>query len=233
MIYPKIDTLFNRDPKTFKVNELEIRRPEFLIPNIWDVTEKIHGMNIRVYYQKGESTIPFVQYFGRGEKAQIPKLLNQYLPETFTVEVMQKAFTPEKFPVRGENSFTVVLFGEGYGNQIQKGGGDYTTDVSVSFRLFDVFVYDSANPLGGWWLELDNITDIARNLGIKTVPYLGPMHIDEIVDMVKDEDMMVSSIEGSVETKMSEGVVCRSSPLLFMRNGKRLMWKLKRKDFEQ
>ena len=69
MIYPKIDTLFNRDPKTFKVNELEIRRPEFLIPNIWDVTEKIHGMNIRVYYQKGELTIPFVQYFGRGKKA--------------------------------------------------------------------------------------------------------------------------------------------------------------------
>jgi len=230
--YPKIQTLFNRNPKTFKVIEDEIRRPEFLIPSVWDVTEKIHGTNTRIYYNKYESTNPYITIHGRTDKAELPKHLIEFLKMKFTVEQMQTAFTPDKFPIHGCYSFKVCLYGESFGYKINS-GNLYTPEDTVAFQLFDVFIEDSTNPLGGWWLELDNIADIAKKLDIKCVPYLGPMYTDDIIDMVKDDDVMQSNVEGSHSGQMSEGVVCRSKPLLFTRDGKRLMWKVKRKDFER
>ncbi len=48
--YPKIDTLYTRDEK-FEVTD-DVRRPEFLVPGRWLVTEKIHGCNIRVSLER-------------------------------------------------------------------------------------------------------------------------------------------------------------------------------------
>ena len=45
--YSKIDTLFDRG-SDFRVDEARVRRPEFLVPREWAVTEKIDGTNVRV-----------------------------------------------------------------------------------------------------------------------------------------------------------------------------------------
>ncbi len=98
--YPKIDTLYTRDEK-FKVTD-EIRRPEFLVPREWLVTEKIHGCNIRVSLEQeacphlgldhpgagltGTCDTPWImQINGRNDNSQIPPNLLRHLQETFSL----------------------------------------------------------------------------------------------------------------------------------------------------
>jgi len=145
--YPKMETLFVRDEK-FKVTD-EIRCPEFANIKEWLVTEKIDGTNIRIIY----TTEGKVLIRGRTDVAQIPKFLLKELKRIFTVAKFKLIF-PEVLEV------DVILFGEGYGQKIQKGGGNYNK--GNSFRLFDVLI-------GRMWLKWADIEDIAFKLGIKTL----------------------------------------------------------------
>ena len=140
--------------------------------------------------------------------------------DLFPEEKMQQVFHP-----RDGEWPTVVLFGEGYGAKIQK-GGKYRQD--QSFRLFDVWI-------GGWWLNFESVIGIAEGLGIKIAPY-----ITRITDWLPTcgaelEDVAGHSLtadEDSEQRVWPEGVVARTEPLLFNRRGKRVMWKLKFRDFK-
>ena len=163
---------------------------------------------------------------GRTDKAELHSNLTKYLEETFNLDKLSEVF-PEKeeFPMYP----SVILFGEGYGPKIQK-GDNYRKD--ISFRLFDVYIKDQENPLGGWWLEPENVEDIAIKLGIQTAPVLPTMPTREIVLYVKArKHSIVSSLDGGNPDYVMEGVVARTRPLMFTRRGKRVMWKLKLKDF--
>lgn len=208
--YPKIETLFNRDKKSFIVDENQIRLPEFENVINWRISEKIDGTNIRIGWNGKE-----IKIGGRTSKAQIPTFLYDYLMKTFTKEKMSKIFDVEK----GE----VILFGEGYGGRIQK-GGNYRKD--VSFRLFDV-------KIGIWWLEFLRMQEIAKMLGVKLVPNLGVMTKEEAIKLLKSRPKSIVSNEdrGNKNYEM-EGIVARSEPLMLRRNGRqRVMWKLKIKDY--
>jgi len=111
----------------------------------------------------------------------------------------------------------VVLYGEGYGAGIQKGGGLYRRD--KAFILFDVLV------AGKWWLDREAISAIAVNLGIDIVPYLGRMDLARIIDTVR------TPFASKIGTAMSEGIVARPIEPLFDRHMKRIIIKLKTKDF--
>ena len=111
----------------------------------------------------------------------------------------------------------VVLFGEGYGPGIQKGGGLYRTE--KSFILFDVLVG------GRYWLEREAVNDVASKLGIDAVPYLGRMTLDQIVELAK------TPFPSKIGTAMAEGVVARPIETLFDKRGNRVIIKLKTKDF--
>mgnify|MGYP001607011402 CR=1 FL=1 len=233
-VYPKIETLFDRDPKTFKVLESKIRLAEFRLINTWYITEKIDGTNVRICYKslyeegkmivKANTALPFskriVDINGRTENAQMPTFLMNYLQRTFTPEKFQAAF-PDLKP-----EMDVVLFGEGYGPRIQKGGGNYRAD--VSFRLFDVKV-------DKWWLEPDNISSVAEKMGVKTVPFLShTVFLEEAVAFVKSSPfsrVALAEARARADNVLMEGIVARTVPMLLRRNGERLMWKLKRKDF--
>jgi hypothetical protein len=152
-----------------------------------------------------------VTFGGRTDNAQIPATLVAHLVETFT---------PDKF------NFDVdtILFGEGYGPKIQKGGGNYCP--VVSFRLFDVLV-------GRWWLEMRDVVDIAISMGIRAVPLLAD--ITKLPSSLADLErkIPISPVaygENGMEIQ-PEGIVARSAPLMFDRAGNRVMWKLKFKDF--
>jgi len=163
--YPKIETLFERDKETFKVID-KIRLPEFENIKNWLVTEKIDGTNIRVIYQPGEPQKiqeEKILFRGRTDNAQMPTFLLEKLQELFTVEKFKKVIGDGEEPKQG-----ICLYGEGYGQKIQKGGGDYNP--GNSFRLFDVWI-------DGWWLEWDKVCEIAEILGIKTVPIFGTVSI--------------------------------------------------------
>lgn len=211
MEYPKIETLYNRDPKTFKVIPGELRMPEFGIISSWSITEKVDGTNVRVMWYPEEKKLIFG---GRTDNAQMPTFLLSYLQETFKPEMFHD-FTGD-----------TILFGEGYGEKIQKGGGNYRK--GVAFRLFDVYI-------DGWWLEPNSIFDIASEMNIDMVPYLAtiagflPQSKDGLYDIAGNTSL-VATQDGGAGCEI-EGVVARSFPLLFNRKGDRVMWKLKFKDF--
>ena len=214
MEYPKIETLYNRDEKTFKVKVDELRLPEFELIKRWHITEKVDGTNVRVFWNCETQTVTFG---GRTDAAQMPVSLMTYL---------QGTFHPEMF---SDFTANAILYGEGYGPKIQKGGGSYRND--VSFRLFDVSV-------GSWWLETDVVERVAERMGIATVPWLG-VH-KELPRSTQDLDFILGgNCSGSSVTALqdggsgcrAEGIVARTSPLLLTRSGQRLMWKLKYKDF--
>ena len=214
MKYPKINTLWKRDEKG-RIIDGEYSCPEFENIKMWDVTEKIDGTNIRVIFRdikvdfEGNTVEPEIIFKGKTDKAQIPPFLLESLKSMFTVEKFLEAFSDVK---------EVVLYGEGYGNKIQK-GNKYRDD--VSFILFDVVI-------DGVWLRRDAVKEIAGKLGIEAVPSLGVRILPEIISLVSGT--FPSSVAKQPFT--AEGIVARSEPLvLFRKDSTPVMFKLKVKDY--
>ena len=210
MKYPKINTLWKRDEKNkFKIMEGHYSDDEFKNVNKWHVTEKIDGTNIRIMFDIEKSKN--WQFGGRTDNAQIPTFLFEYLQNTFDSNEIETFFPEAK---------KVILFGEGFGPKIQKGGGLYRDD--VSFILFDVWI-------DGWWLKREDVVETAKRMGLESVPELGITTKEQIVDYIKSKPRSVYA----KQDKVMEGIVARSHPLVLYRNGTPLMFKLKVEDYEK
>jgi hypothetical protein len=217
--YPKIETLYNRDDK-FKVIPVDLRCPEFSLVNQWILTEKIDGTNVRVALHSDGS----IEIGGRTDRADMPVRLITYLRGLFTVERMAGAFVPTDgvYP-------EVILFGEGYGAGIQN-GGKYNPD--PRFRVFDCVV--AGEVAGGWWwMQYDQLCDIAGRLDIPMAPKIG---MTGTLPKTKDDLEFILSYshvarDENNQVIQPEGIVARPPFLLFDRRGDRIMWKLKYRDF--
>ena len=209
--YTKIETIFERDMEgSKKLIEGKFRNEtvEFLKDNQWICTEKVDGTNIGIVWDGHK-----VSYQGRTERAQIPAHLMNKLIEMFVGETNEELFE-QKF---GEMS--VVLFGEGYGAKIQKGGGNYRSD--VSFILFDVYM-----PEQNLWLKRDALEDIAKTFGIDVVPIVLTGTLQEAVDFVKQKP------KSTIGAADMEGLVCKPAVDMLDRMGRRVIVKVKVRDFE-
>jgi hypothetical protein len=205
--YHKIQTVYLRDPKT-KFRTLlmgEFAEPEFayLSDNEWAFTEKVDGTNIRVMYDGGNG----LRFGGKTDAAVIPKFLLDRLLEIFGHR--------EDF-LMGTFHDGVCLYGEGYGTKIQKGGGNYRPD--QSFVLFDARV-------GNYWLRRNAVEEIAESLGIEIVPIIGT---GTLRDMVALAEQGFTSQWGNFT---AEGIVARPTVELQTRGGRRIITKIKQKDF--
>lgn len=203
--YHKIQTVYLRDPntnhKTLLDGQFALPEFEYLKDNKWIYTEKVDGMNIRVMWDGTN-----VKFGGKTDKAQLPPFLLDTLIEIFTSEKLLDVF--------GDDN--VCLYGEGYGAKIQKGGGNYRQD--QSFVLFDVKV-------GEWWLQRENVNDIATSLNIDIVPFICYGSLKDMVEIAKDG---FTSQWGDFR---AEGIVARPATELCTRGGKRIITKIKCKDF--
>jgi hypothetical protein len=213
--YPKVETLYNRNPENMKRVILgDLRKDEFGLVDRWLVTEKVDGTNMRVQLSVDENGEPRIRFGGRTSRAQIPVPVLDYMTETFPLDKVAAAFDP---------GITVVLFGEGYGPRIQKGGGLYRAD--ISFRLFDVAVINART----WWLNWNGVVDIAEKLAIDTVPLLADNVTTEAAIALVEQPSTTAYQDGGTGC-VQEGIVARADPLLLMRDGKRMVWKLKASD---
>ena len=205
--YPKINTLFKREEtKPCNIIIGDYTYPEFEQIKYWQVQEKIDGTNIRIHWNGTEVIIG-----GRTDAAQLHNALVLELQRLFPIEKMQA-----EFPDIGSDS-CVTLYGEGYGAGIQAGGNYRATP---SFILFDIRV-------GRWWLTRDACLDIAYKLSIPIVPVICQhMHTHDIIEYVMEKPKSACSL---IE-QISEGIVAKTD--LLMRNGERLWFKLKVKDFK-
>jgi hypothetical protein len=205
--YHKIITVFERDPetkfRTLKDGVFALGEFEYLQNNEWVWTEKVDGTNIRIIFDDGE----FV-FGGKTDNAQIPSSLANRLNELF-------------FPLKTKFAEIfkdgICLYGEGYGDKIQKGGGNYRPD--QHFVLFDV-------KIGDWWLQRKDIEDVAGKMGIDVVPIIGTGTLHEMVTKTKE------GFKSRWGDFIAEGIVARPKIELKARNGQRIITKIKHKDFK-
>ena len=212
--YHKIETLFQRDIEgTKKLIEGVFRNEtvKFLANNMWDWTEKVNGTNIRVHWDGHK-----VEFGGRTDKAQIPAPLVNKLNEYFGGETNAQLFE-QTFGDRD-----VIIFGEGYGANIQS-GGDYVEDgKSVDFIMFDL-------KIGANYQDRASVERCATTFGINVVPIVGKGSLYEAIDYVKSHQM---SHLGQ-KTHEMEGIVCRPIVELNDRAHNRVIVKIKWEDFKR
>ena len=210
--YHKIQTVFLRDPankhKTLLYGQFALPEFEYLADNQWMFTEKIDGTNVRVNWTPG-AIATGVEFGGRTDRAQLPANLFKRL---------QELFLEEKFAALYPDT-PMTLFGEGYGAKIQKGGNKYIPD-GVGFILFDV-------RIGGNWLDRENVLDIAVHLDLDVVPVISGGTLWQAVTLCERGFNSVIAEGGH----MAEGLVMRPTVELVSRTGKRIIAKVKTKDF--
>ena len=232
MLYPKIETLFTRDKYTFKVIPGKFRNEAYSLIKEWEWTEKIDGTNIRITYDECPLPCEFdkksnisrkqvrkvveyeggyrgIKYDGRTDAAELPGGVVDYLDNKLSTTIILEEFQDKK----------VVIYGEGYGGKIQKGGGYSQTQ---KFIVFDIFI-------DGFWLKRADVEEICNKLGLDLVPIILTGSLNEAVHIVK-HGFMSKLGDGSVK---SEGLIGRTKVPLFTHHGQRLITKLKTCDFEQ
>jgi len=203
--YPKIQTVFLRDPDTNYKKLLigQFSKPEFeyLAENKWVFTEKVDGTNIRILWD-GLS----LEFRGRTDKAEIPNFLLSKLVDMF----QPQTFYYHKLP-------PLCLYGEGYGAKIQKGGGNYISD-GCSFILFDVLI-------GDVWLDRLSVEAVGSKLKCECVPIIGTGSL--FYGIQKVEQGFASLLRDTPP----EGLIMK--PKIEMKNhrGERVITKLKIRDF--
>lgn len=209
--YIKITTLWGReDKRPHNMIIGKFAKPEFeLLKDVqWTFTEKVDGTNVRVMWDGNR-----VMFNGKTDNAQLPTPLFYKLEELFMGQANEQKFE-EMF---GQDP--VCLYGEGFGNKIQAVGKDYNPD-GVDFVLFDVKV-------GDWWLERENVVDIAEKLDIKVVPVLLEGTLQEASDMV------AKGFKSQYGDLTAEGLVGTPSTPLLNRKGERIITKIKHRDYEK
>ena len=202
----------------------------------WEATEKVDGECTSIHLIPVFDTLPdsdyYVEYMvevhGKTENANMRDEEVEMLMEIGDIEKLIKAFSHERpAPEYGEGATDIVrpdaeciIFGETYGKGMQKAGGRYCAD-HLKFICFDIKV-------GDVWLKRDAVEDICNKLGIDVVPYLGEMTLDEAIAMVK---MGFPSKVSEDPTLEAEGIVLRAPLGLLDRMGRRIITKVKTKDF--
>lgn len=212
MEYPKINTLFERN-EDFTVKTDCIKDESIAQVKSWLVTEKIHGMNVRVIWNGTE-----FMFAGRTDKATLPGKLTEFLRSKFTTKLGNTIFNNPEFFYK---NLPIVLYGEGYGAGINSGGD---LNNNQEFRLFDVLVKD-------YWVPFNNVCKIAEMFSIKTVPLIARMTMEEIVNLVQKGFVSAVGLEETGRMCIAEGVVGRTDPYLYNSRGGRLVIKLKTEDF--
>lgn len=216
--YPKIQSVYKRykdGPHKGKFITGEWSDPvfEYLRDLTWVWKEKVDGTNIRVQYYSGYDPVTtrtlnesLVLVKGKTDKAQRIEPLYSVVEKMFPSEWFQKHFDP---------GVDICLYGEGYGAGIQK-GGKYRSD--QSFVLFDI-------KIGHWWLKEADLTDIATRGDIEYIPAGLEFTLIEAIEQVKKG---MVSLWGEFNR---EGLVGQPLIPLNMRNGQRIITKIKTRDF--
>lgn len=207
--YHKIQSIFKRDPankmKTFLIGEYSEPEFEYLKDCLWVFTEKIDGTNIRVMWD-GQN----VRFGGRTNLAQIHTFLLDFLLNHFTPELMLTCF--------GELG-GITLYGEGYGNRINKVGSKYLND-RAEFILFDI-------AGGDVFFERSKVEEYGKALDLPVTPIVDSGSLDKAVEMCRNG---FPSIVG--DNLVAEGLVMRPIVELRDRMGDRIITKVKCRDFE-
>lgn len=215
MEYQKIQTVFKRDIHNVIIPS-EFTRPEFeWLKNCkFRAEEKIDGTNIRVEIDIKDNKLSY-EFAGRTSRSILPQHLLERLNEIFSYDRLKDTFNTD-------TNGHITLYGEGFGYKIQSFGNKYNS-TQADFILFDV-------KIGDWWLQREDVEHIADQLDIKVVPVMGYMTIMEAIKFV--DEGFKSTISEDKDLN-AEGLVLKTPDNLLMRDGERIVLKLKSTDFRK
>jgi len=183
---------------SFKQDEWADESIEYLQNNQWEWTEKLDGTNIRIYIKDNKITIK-----GRTDKAEIPSQLEHWIKNWF-LDNRQEIST-----LSG-----AILYGEGVGEKIQKGGKFGLQH----FILFDILIES-------YWLKRDVVAGIAKRINLKHSPVIFTGTIHDAITSVKT---LPTSVFGDFTI---EGYVGAPAIRLNDQHQNRIITKIKVKDF--
>lgn len=161
--------------------------------------EKIHGTSAHISWKEGVIT-----YFSGGEK-------HDRFVGLFDEEALKQAFLQL-------GHADVTVYGEAYGGRQQKMGDTYGPD--LHFIVFDVQV-------GETWLNVPNMDDVAKKLGLEVVPWEECDTDLDTLNSMRDKPSEVAIRRGMGSDKQREGVVLRPLEEMCVNNDNRVISKHK------
>ena len=211
-VYHKINAPFMRDDKGTMIHgKWCMQELEYLANNMWEFTEKVDGTNIRLVATLHNDDLIIV-VAGKTNNAQIPKPLLASIQLLVEDEDFQWNLSDI---MRVRDIDTLTIYGEGYGPKIN-GGGKY--GALPNFVAFDVKV-------GDFWLTRASVDELCDLIGIDTVPVIGHGSLYTGFRMVEN---YLQSTWGDFE---AEGIIAVPKVPLQTRAGKRIITKIKHRDF--
>jgi len=245
--YHKINAPFKRDKKGVMLHGDWCMEELYYLSNLeWEFTEKVDGTNIRIEIKRIQDTL-FIDIKGRTDNAQIPKPLVEALNGIFGGSGVKITNTPTtRHPLTDEIGRIMVdrdinyltIYGEGYGPKIN-GGGKYAD--TPNFVVFDIKV-------GDFWLLRKDVDDFCAKVGLESVPVLGRGILHSGFELVRTGQLRTLSggkIKHVLDTPTgpalrsmwgefeAEGVIAVPVIPLFDRAGRRIITKIKAKDFRR
>lgn len=198
--YPKINTLWKRDSKN-RVITGDYASREFRDLHLasWVWTEKIDGTNIRL----GWDGYSFV-VGGRTNNAVFNKpVIDALYGVCEQITPRMRKLYPGQF---------VVIYGEGYGAGVQKGGGYRSTPGFIAFDAMvgDIYGFPANTPM----LSGRKFSELMDEFGLDRVSVLATCSIDTAWSW-----MLNREIYGTFPDVPLEGIVGRPENGYYKRNG--------------
>ena len=175
----------------------------------WSIKRKLDGENIRIYWD-GEQAL----WNGKSNKFQCSAEFQDYMNSTFIEEIFEEKFGREK---------EVYIYGEKMGPKTQ--GNELGLDKD------EVIIFDV--EINGTFLGEEGIRDVAG--------YFGTRSVYDFMDLGPSTDinLMSTSLEAIIDDVATnefgdwEGVVCSPTVNIKDHNGKRIIVKIKNKDYNK
>lgn len=203
MKYHKIQSMFKRDPATKNKRFLlgEYTKPEF------EYLQDLPWVGTEKIDGTNVRLYKSGRIAGRTDSAQFNSILLDVLAEySLTLE-------------RSDFPEDIVLYGEGYGQKVQS-GAHYIPD-GHDFVLFDVRIGENYQERR--WVE-----DIGTQLGMKVAPIIATKSLPAWVKSISSGEYQESILHPGAK---NEGVILRPQVELRTRDSKRIITKLKFRDF--
>lgn len=200
---PKCKTLFKRDDK-FKVTD-ELTDSRFWQIGQWVATRKMDGTSVILSIHNGVDG--GYSFYGRTAKSQFTPAMSEFLDD---------AASNALFSLADEGVYQADIYAELFGQGIQ--GNPHGME-GMHLRVFDV-------RIGGYWLDWENVDDVAAKAGLTPVDVMFVGSADEIARYV--QSVADTNYEGA---PYFEGIVARTDPWLYDNQGNRMMFKLKVSDY--
>lgn len=224
--YPKINTLFQRSIQGKITPQLQNKDTIKALSLIKDliVEEKVDGTNAQIIVQRNLTTDEIIiSYASRNNLIEDKDIM--FIKETLDKIINKKAIA-KWYRKNFSTNPAVSIYGEVFGYKINT-GGNYTGK-ERNYVVFDIVVEKS-------WLNVKDRNDVCNELGLKIVPKV--MVIPELLsyesfysNLTKENKESLLAKKYDKETTL-EGYIIRPKLSLYVNGGKRVIGKIKCKDF--